>query len=67
MLRTEITAQEFFDRANEMAREDKSYEPGSKIAPTADGYELVGSWMGTETLVRAIHGLYQNYYVKGRD
>lgn len=67
MRRTEITAQEFFDTANEMAREDRSYEPGSKIVPTADGYELVGSWMGTETLVRAIHGLYQNSFVKGRD
>lgn len=67
MRRTEITAQEFFDRANEMAREDRSYEPGSKIVPTADGYQLVGSWMGTETLIRAIHGLYQNCFVKGRD
>ena len=66
-MRTQITEQEFFDRANQMAQEDKSYEPGSKIQPTANGYELIGSWMGTETLVRAINGLYQGCYVKGKD
>jgi|TARA_Y100000310_G_scaffold344150_1_gene455397 hypothetical protein len=67
MLRTQITEQEFFERVNKMAQEDKSYEAGSKIQPTATGYELVGSWMGTETLMRAIHALYQGCYVKGRD